>query len=99
MIPENQDWPTMEAKEVAALLGWTPETFSRRKKELIAQHGMPAPLPSRLYWRASVMRWFETYGEKRAASLVDGLRKSIASLRIDNDKARLEAKYVARNAA
>lgn len=99
MIPDNRDWPTMRAKEVAALLGWTPPTFSRHKNRLISSEGFPAPLPSGLYWRSSVMRWFETYGEKKAAATVNALRNSIASLRIHDDRQNLEAKYVARNAA
>ncbi|CDZ67659.1 Hypothetical protein NGAL_HAMBI2605_59400 [Neorhizobium galegae bv. orientalis] len=99
MIPENSNHPTMPAKEVAALIGWTPETFSRHKKKLIASEAFPAPLPSGLYWRESVMRWVETYGQKKAEAAARALTIGIASLRVHGDRESLEAKYVARNAA
>lgn len=89
----------LKGKEVAALIGWTPETFSRHKKRLIATEGFPAPLPSRLYWRAAVMRWIETYGDKKAAATASALGKSIASIRVHDDRQALTAKYVGSNAA
>ncbi|GCA49275.1 hypothetical protein KGO5_01718 [Sinorhizobium sp. KGO-5] len=91
--------PTMAQREVAAIIGWTPETFSRHKKRLIAFEGFPAPLPSGLYWRASVMRWLETYGDKKAAATASALGKSIASIRVHDDRQALIAKYVGSNAA
>ncbi|MFC0809093.1 hypothetical protein ACFHWW_27245 [Ensifer sp. P24N7] len=89
----------LKGKEVASLLGWTPETFSRHKKRLIATEGFPAPLPSQYYWRSSVMRWLETYGDKKAAATASALGKSIASIRVHDDRQALTEKYVGSNAA
>jgi hypothetical protein len=99
MVPATSDRPTMEQREVAALIGWMPDTFSRHKKRLIATEGFPAQLPSGLYWRASVMRWLETYGDKKAAAIASAQGKSIASIRVHADRQALTEKYVGSNAA
>ncbi|RVK75450.1 hypothetical protein CN154_15210 [Sinorhizobium meliloti] len=98
MNPATND-QLLKSKEVASLLGWTPETFSRHKKRLIATEGFPAPLPSRRYWRAAVMRWIDTYGDKKAAAIASVHGKSIASIRVHDDRQALTEKYVGSNAA
>ena len=86
-------------KEVAPLIGWTPETFSRHKQRLIREEAFPAPLPSGRYWLSSVLRWLDTYGERKSAAIASAQNKSIASVRVHSDRASLEAKYVGSNAA
>jgi hypothetical protein len=99
MIPETKIHPTMEAREVAALLGWKPGTFSRHKSRLIAEEAMPAPLPGGLYARSAVMRWLDTYADRKAEAAAKMHATVIASLTVHGDRSRLEEKYVARNAA
>lgn len=89
----------LKGHQVAALIGWTPETFSRHKKRLIASEGFPSPLPSRFYWRSAVLRWIETYGDNKTAAIAQAQGKSIASARVHEDRRTLTEKYVARNAA
>lgn len=90
----NQQCPTMEAAEAAALLGFTRAHFSRRKKDLIAREGMPAPLPGGRFSRSAFLRWVETYGERKTREA----ETSIASVRASWDRARLEARYLGRAA-
>lgn len=64
----------VEAREMAALLGYTPDYFSRIVPDLIANHGMPHPLPSsrrraRIWSRAAVLRWLDTYADMRARAV------------------------------
>lgn len=89
----------LKGHQVAALIGWTPETFSRHKKRLIASEGFPSPLPSRFYWRSAVMRWIDTYGDRKTAATASALGKSIASIRVHDDRQKLTEKYVGSNAA
>lgn len=94
MIP-NEEHPMIEKAEIAALLGWQPSWFRRQIKKLIAQDGMPAPLPGGRWHRAKLMRWIETYGEMKA--IANG--KSLTQIRIQYDRDLLTAKYAAHNEA
>lgn len=89
MIPENSTEPTMEVAEAAALLGWTPSWFRRKRAQLVHDDGMPFTLPGGRYCRASFMRWLETYSDrKRAAGTA-----TVAAVRISFDRDRLTALY------
>ncbi|ATN34767.1 hypothetical protein ACO34A_13250 [Rhizobium sp. ACO-34A] len=63
----------VEAREIAALLDYTPDYFSRIVPDLIANHGMPYPLPSsrrraRIWSRAAITRWLDSYADMRAST-------------------------------
>ena len=81
--------PTMEASEIAALLGWKVPWFRRQVKRLIQQDGMPAPLPGGRWWREGVERWLDTYGQLKAKET----GKSLSEIRIQWDQNKLTAKY------
>lgn len=91
-MQDNHHLPTMDAAEAAILLGFSRGHFSRRKKDLIAREGMPAPLPGGRYSRKAFMEWIEGYGARRA----EEARKSIASVRAVSDRIRLEARFTRR---
>lgn len=64
----------VEAREIAALLDYTPDYFSRIVPDLIANHGMPHPLPSsrrraRIWSRAAITRWLDGYAGMRAVTI------------------------------
>lgn len=91
---KQKECPTMEAAEVATLLGLSRGHFSRIKKDLIANDGLPAPLPGRRYSRKAIMSWIESYGARKSQATA----KSIASLNVSWDRAKLEATYLGRAA-
>lgn len=99
MIPQHDTQPFMTAREVAALLGYTDQTFSRYKRRLIAEEGLPCPVPGGRFNRAAVLRWHETYADRKAKAEAEATGRTVASLRIGEARSRLEEKYVARNAA
>ncbi|MCF6368311.1 helix-turn-helix transcriptional regulator [Rhizobium halophilum] len=99
MIPQHEPQPWMTAKEVADLLGYTPQTFSRYKRRLIAEEALPRPVPGGRFNRAAVLRWHETYADRKAKAEAEALGRTVASLRIGQARSRLEEKYLPRNAA
>ena len=53
----NVPW-TMTVTEVAAALGLSEDAFVKRRPELVAAHGFPAPLPGLArYSRAEMEAW------------------------------------------
>jgi len=89
----------LKGKDVALLIGCSPETFSRKKPQLIAEEGFPSPLPTGRYWRSAIIRWLDTYGDRKTAALASAQIESIASIRVHDDRLALTAKYVGANAA
>ncbi|WFS02188.1 hypothetical protein [Rhizobium tumorigenes] len=82
---------TIEAGEIAAALGWKPETFLRKVSGLVKTEGMPERLPGRRRWsRLAIERWIGTYAD-RAARQRDSAR---AATNIATDNARLRGTYV-----
>lgn len=99
MTPQSEPRPWMTAIEVADLLGYSQQTFSRYKRRLIAEEALPRPVPGGRYNRVAVMRWHETYADRKTKAEADALGRTVASMRVAADRARLEEKYVARNTA
>jgi prophage antirepressor-like protein len=99
MIPQTELQPWMTAAEVAALLGYTPQTFSRYKRRLIAEEALPRPVPGGRFNRTAILRWHETYADRKAKAEAEAFGRTVASLRVGQDRSRLEEKYLARNAA
>jgi len=99
MIPQNEPQPWMTAQDVADLLGYTLQTFARYKRRLITEEALPRPVPGGRFNRAAVLRWHETYADRKAKAEAEALGRTVASLRVGADRSRLEDKYVARNAA
>ncbi|MCJ7993247.1 hypothetical protein J5N58_01370 [Rhizobium cremeum] len=90
----------VEAREIAAVLDYTPDYFSRIVPDLIQNHGMPHPLPSsrrraRIWSRAAITRWLENYADRRAvaAAAADPLPADVSA-----ERARLRLAYSAEGA-
>lgn len=55
--------PTLYARQVADMLGFSEAYFLDRRASLEAEHGFPGKLPGlNRYSRAAVLRWIETNG-------------------------------------
>lgn len=93
----HQPTAFMQAQEIADALGMERSTFLRKRKGLIIDEGMPAPLPGHsLRWhRAGVEKWLAQYGEVKARAM----RGSGSMIRISLDREALTAAYASSNAA
>lgn len=99
MIPQPETLPWMTAQDVARLLGYSDLTFSRYKRRLIREEGMPCPVPGGRYNRQAVMHWHATYADRKAEAIARAIGKTIVSARVASDRDNLLEKYAARNAA
>jgi len=88
MIPLQQQ--TIDAAEIAAALGYSPNYFLRIVDKLTTSHGMPPRLPGRKRWsRPAIEQWLKSY----KADTRPKISKAITFSPIDLQRAQLAAAY------